>query len=201
VSENLEFAGLQFQYDGAPLSTGDCTSQTSTAQGWCGRALRFARNASKRDRLAIFRKIRNRKRPRRVLVFATHAQQFLVLDGSSNNRTIMFSLQRRGSDDEARTGAEGRVGFGGIAVVSWRLSIDPSAGDDDEPLRHARHFLDNSSPNSSANRSLIAFTAWLQQRFGAQFPSSKSLQRKNSYPQIYPQGTVPTVPFSDWQPR
>jgi serine/threonine protein kinase len=40
----------------------------------------------------------------------------------------------------------------------------------------------------------------LQQRFGAQLPSSQSLKRENSYPQIYPQGTVPTVLFSDWQP-
>ena len=36
-----------------------------------------------------------------------------------------------------------------------------------------------------------------QQRFGTQFLSSKSLQREHSYPQIYPQGTVPTVLFSD----
>jgi ketosteroid isomerase-like protein len=42
-------------------------SSVPTAQGWCGRTLRFARNASKRDRLAIFRKIRNRERHRCLL--------------------------------------------------------------------------------------------------------------------------------------
>jgi hypothetical protein len=33
-------------------------------------------------------------------------------------------------------------------------------GDDDEPLRHARHFSTACLAQSSAHRSLIAFTAW-----------------------------------------
>jgi hypothetical protein len=49
------------------LSTRDCPCQTPSAQSCCGCALRFARNASERDWLAIFRKIRNRKRSRRLL--------------------------------------------------------------------------------------------------------------------------------------
>jgi ribonuclease BN (tRNA processing enzyme) len=50
------------------FSARDRPSEASTCYGWCGCALRFSRNASERDRLAVFRKIRNRKRPRRVLV-------------------------------------------------------------------------------------------------------------------------------------
>src|SRR5215813_7014341 len=49
------------------LSTGDCPSEASSSQRWCGCSLRFARNASEGDRFAIFRKLRNRKRPRRLL--------------------------------------------------------------------------------------------------------------------------------------
>jgi heme-degrading monooxygenase HmoA len=44
----------------------------------------------------------------------------------------------------------------------------------------------------------IALTAWSAARLSARkFPSSKSSRRENSYPQIYPQRTVPTVLFSD----
>jgi hypothetical protein len=42
------------------------------------------------------------------------------------------------------------------AVCEARASV----GDDDEPLRHTRHFPAASARNPSANGSLIAFTAW-----------------------------------------
>ena len=54
-------------YHTVSFPPGDRTSRTATAQRWCGRTLRLARNASKRDRFAIFREIRYRKRSRCVL--------------------------------------------------------------------------------------------------------------------------------------
>jgi len=49
--------------------------------------------------------------------------------------------------------------------LGWPLSLDhhgqarPRVGDDDEPIRRARHFLLLAARNPSEHRSLIAFTA------------------------------------------
>ncbi len=66
----------------------------------------------------------------------------------------------------ARTGAEGCVGVGGIGVFQFSVSLDDvcaaraCAGDDAQRVRHSRYLLAACVPQPSANRSLIAFTAW-----------------------------------------
>jgi hypothetical protein len=66
----------------------------------------------------------------------------------------------------ARTGAKSCVGRGGIAFYSFGLSLDDVCearaciGDDAQRLCHTWHFPAPWSRNPSANRSLIAFTAW-----------------------------------------
>jgi len=51
-------------------------------------------------------------------------------------------------------------------VLRWRLSLDhdgqarPSAGDDDEPLRNARHFLVACIPQPVSASQPDTFTAW-----------------------------------------
>jgi hypothetical protein len=71
-----------------------------------------------------------------------------------------------GGHNDSRTGAKGRIGIGGIDFFGWSLSVDdvflarPCVGDHAQPLRYTWDFLAARSANPSANRSLIAFTAW-----------------------------------------
>src|ERR1035441_2431752 len=64
----------------------------------------------------------------------------------------LTSLSPRGGHDASRTSAKDRVDVGGIALYRNDLSLGvvcearACVGDDDEPLRHARYFLDDGSP-------------------------------------------------------